>query len=89
MTSIVIPVYNAEAYIAQTIESVIRQTDTDWELILVDDASTDGSVPLMREIIIPHYRHTDIYFGIAVYLLASVAAAMLLQWLTSKPKTKK
>ena len=45
--------------------------------------------PLMREIIIPHYRHTDIYFGIAVYLLASVAAAMLLQWLTSKPKTKK
>ena len=51
MTSIVIPVYNAEAYIAQTIESVIRQTDTDWELILVDDASDDGSVPLMREII--------------------------------------
>jgi len=45
--------------------------------------------PLMREIIIPHYRHTDIYFGIAVYLLASVAAAMMLQWLTSKPKTKK
>ena len=45
--------------------------------------------PLMREIIIPHYRHTDIYFGIAVYLLASVAAAMLLQWLTSKSKTKK
>ena len=45
--------------------------------------------PLMREIIIPHYRHTDIYFGIAVYLLASVAAAMMLQWLTSKSKTKK
>ena len=42
--------------------------------------------PLMREIIIPHYRHTDIYYGIAVYLLASIAAAMLLQWLTNKTK---
>ncbi len=35
--------------------------------------------PLMREIIIPHYRHTDIYYGIAVYLLASIAAAMILK----------
>ena len=43
--------------------------------------------PLLREVIIPHYRHTDIYYGIAVYLLASMAASMLLQWLTSKPKS--
>ena len=43
--------------------------------------------PLLREIIIPHYRQTDIYYGIAVYLLASIAASMLLQWLTSKPKS--
>lgn len=40
--------------------------------------------PLMREVIIPHYRHTDIYYGIAVYLLASIAAAMLLRWIMSK-----
>lgn len=42
--------------------------------------------PLLRELIIPHYRHTDIYYGIVVYVLASVAAAMLLSWLTAKKK---
>lgn len=47
MISIVVPVYNADAYIKQTMEMVRRQTYTDWELILVDDCSTDRS----REVI--------------------------------------
>ena len=51
MTSIVIPVHNAAAYIAETIASVRAQTDADWELILVDDASTDGSADIIRTII--------------------------------------
>lgn len=41
--SIVIPVYNCKEYIAQAIESVIKQSYEDWELILVDDGSTDDS----------------------------------------------
>ncbi len=41
--SIIVPVYNAEAYIHTCIQSVINQSFTDWELILVDDGSTDGS----------------------------------------------
>ncbi len=41
--SIVVPVYNCENYICDCIESVINQTLSDWELILVDDGSTDGS----------------------------------------------
>lgn len=41
--SIIIPVYNAEPYVTECIESVIAQTFTDWELILVDDGSTDHS----------------------------------------------
>lgn len=41
--SIVMPVYNAQDTLAQAVESVCRQTFQDWELILVDDCSTDGS----------------------------------------------
>ena len=51
MVSIIVPVYNAAKYIEKTIEMVSKQTYKDWELILVDDASTDGSADLIDEII--------------------------------------
>lgn len=41
--SIVIPVYNAEKYIEEMIQSVINQTYSNWNLILIDDGSTDKS----------------------------------------------
>lgn len=41
--SIIIPVYNAEKYIATTVRSLQEQTLTDWEMILVDDCSKDGT----------------------------------------------
>ncbi len=44
MVSIVIPLYNKEKYIAQTLQSVFKQTFHDFEIIIVDDGSTDGSV---------------------------------------------
>lgn len=43
LVSVVIPSFNSERYIRQTVESVRRQTLTDLELIAVDDGSTDGS----------------------------------------------
>ncbi len=46
--SIITPTYNVEPYIAQCIESVLAQTLTDWEMILVDDASTDGTVAVIE-----------------------------------------
>ena len=46
MVSVVIPVFNAERFLAQAVQSVIDQTMGDWELILVDDGSTDQSTEL-------------------------------------------
>ncbi|MBC7529478.1 MAG: glycosyltransferase family 2 protein [Chthonomonadaceae bacterium] len=46
-TSIVVPTYNGEKYLAQTLESVRAQTFTDWELILIDDGSKDGTAALI------------------------------------------
>ena len=41
--SVVIPVYNAEKYLAECLDSVLGQTFEDFEVILVDDGSTDSS----------------------------------------------
>ena len=41
--SIIVPVYNVEPYIATCIESILCQSVTDFELLLVDDGSTDDS----------------------------------------------
>jgi glycosyltransferase involved in cell wall biosynthesis len=44
--TIVIPVYNREKYLGIAVDSVLRQTYTDWELIISDDGSTDGTLDL-------------------------------------------
>lgn len=48
MISVIVPVYNAEKFICDTIDSVLAQTYTDFELILVDDCSDDDSLKLMN-----------------------------------------
>ena len=51
LISIVVPVYNAEKFIKETLKTVINQTYKNWELILVDDASTDNSVKLINDFV--------------------------------------
>jgi teichuronic acid biosynthesis glycosyltransferase TuaG len=43
------PAYNAEAYIAQSVESVIRQTFKNWELLVVNDGSTDSTPSIVKK----------------------------------------
>ncbi len=52
--SIIIPVYHLEKYIKQTMQCVMDQTFTDWELILVEDNSDDRSGELVEEFIKEH-----------------------------------
>ena len=52
--SIVLPTYNGEKYLKQSIESILGQTYTDWELIVVNDCSTDST-----QEIIDFYRKKD------------------------------
>ena len=49
LVSVCIPSYNCEKYIGEAIQSVIDQSWANWELIITDDASSDGSVAIARE----------------------------------------
>ena len=48
LVSVIMPCYNMEKYIAATIESVQRQTYPHWELLIVDDTSTDRTADMVR-----------------------------------------
>jgi glycosyltransferase involved in cell wall biosynthesis len=48
--SVLMPAYNAERYVERAVRSVMAQTHTDWELIAIDDGSTDGTLPILRQL---------------------------------------
>ena len=49
LISIVLPVYNGEKYLRESIDSILRQTYQNWELLILDDCSTDGSATIAKE----------------------------------------
>lgn len=50
LVSIVTPVYNCERFLRQTVQSVLDQSFHQWELIIVDDCSTDGTLALAQQL---------------------------------------
>ena len=49
VVSVIVPIYNVEKFLCECIDSVIAQTYEKWELILVDDESTDGSLRICQQ----------------------------------------
>ena len=47
--SVIIPVYNAEKYLGECIESVLNQTKAGIELVIVNDGSTDGTADIIKK----------------------------------------
>ena len=50
MISVIMPAYNAECYLREAVQSVTGQTFADWELLIVNDGSTDGTALLAEEL---------------------------------------
>ena len=69
--SIVMAVYNAEKYLRETLDSVLNQTFYDFELICVDDGSTDDSICILQE-----YRQRDERITVLRNEVKSQGAAM-------------
>lgn len=51
LVSIITPLYNSEAFIDETIKSILNQTYTNWELLLIDDFSTDNTISIVNDFI--------------------------------------
>lgn len=49
LVSVIVPVYNTQEFLQQCLESVLAQTYSNWELLLIDDGSTDASLDICRE----------------------------------------
>lgn len=59
--SIIIPTYNRGTFIKNTIKCVINQTFTDWELLVVDDGSTDNTAKIVKELCLKDSRIKYLY----------------------------
>lgn len=56
VVSVIMPVYNAETYVAEAIESILHQTFSDLEFIIIDDGSSDDSIKLIEQYTDPRIK---------------------------------
>ncbi len=75
--SVLLPAYNAESYILQSVQSVLGQTFEDFELVVVDDCSTDGTSGVLASITDPRLRviRNSVNLGVVGTLNRAMSAA--------------
>ncbi|WP_081318309.1 glycosyltransferase family 2 protein [Microbacterium testaceum] len=63
LVSVILPVYDGERYLTETLDAVLAQTFVDFELIVVDDASSDRSLEIARRVTagLPHVRVVSLW----------------------------
>ncbi len=92
LVSVTIPFYNAERFLAETIETVLAQTYSAWELLLVDDGSNDGSTDIAKSyaarypdkvFYLEHARHRNLGVNAARNLGARSSRGEFLAFLDS------
>lgn len=79
LVSIITPLYNAELYISRTIDSILSQTYSNWELIVIDDKSTDKGIEVVKKYIEKDSRikllYNEVNSGAAVSRNKGIEAA--------------
>jgi glycosyltransferase involved in cell wall biosynthesis len=80
--SLVVPAYDAEVFLAETLDSVIAQSFPDWELVVVDDGSTDGTADTVRR-----YVARDSRIQLIEQVNSGVAAARNTGLFAANPET--
>src|SRR5215470_8377417 len=74
--TVIIPTFNRVAYLGEAIRSVLTQTSTDFELIVVDDGSTDGTSAMLNSTHDPRLRcQRQSHRGISAAMNAGIRAA--------------
>ena len=56
LISVVLPVFNAQLYVGEAVRSILAQTFVDFELIIINDGSTDGTLPILQSFILRDAR---------------------------------
>ena len=72
LISVIVPVYNTEKFISECIDSVINQKYKNWELILVDDGSTDSSGKICDSYALSDSRIKVFHKKMAEYLVREI-----------------